>query len=164
MSEKNIELVQAPEPYHLILSHSLYKAIKFNQAYSNEKPKVSKEEAKEFEKFKKLFREFMGKINENDPSAFTLLSSIMGMWGYNRKYCGMCGRPIIGKPGHIQNRMVCQTCDDSYKIAEELYKREDFEEAQAYNRNATGYMPKNRSSKPVAPKGGTGEVDPRRKK
>ena len=76
----------------------------------------------------------MNKVNEEDPSAFTILSNIMAMWGYTRKYCGMCGRPIIGKPGHIQNRMVCQTCDDSYKITDELYKRED-SDAVAPNKN-----------------------------
>lgn len=127
MSEdkEKLELVKTPEPYHLILSPSLYKSIKYNQTHHGDKAKISKYEAEEFEKFKRLFKEFVSKMNSQDPSAFAVLSVLMGMWGYNRKYCGMCGKPIIGKPGHIQNRMVCKTCDDSFKIAEELYKREE---------------------------------------
>jgi len=122
-------MVPAPEPYHLIIPQSLYKAIKYNQTHHShgDNEKILKEEVYEFEKFKKLFKEFMNKLNFQNPEAFSILSTIMGMWGYSRKYCGMCGRPIIGKPGHIQNRMVCSTCDDSYRITEELHKREDSE-------------------------------------
>lgn len=121
-------MMPMPEPYHLIVPQSLYKAIKYNQAHHQvHKGEITNEEATEFKKFKNLFKDFMNKLNSQDPSAFSTLSAIMGMWGYSRKYCGMCGRPIIGKPGHIQNRMVCPTCDDSYRIAEELHKREDGE-------------------------------------
>jgi hypothetical protein len=121
-------MMPVPEPYHLIIPQSLYKSIKYNQAHHHQaKGEITNEEATEFKKFKDLFKNFMNKLNAQDPSAFSTLSAIMGMWGYSRKYCGMCGRPIIGKPGHIQNRMVCPTCDDSYKIAEELHKREDSE-------------------------------------
>jgi len=125
MKDNKPEMVDAPEPYHLIIPQSLYKAIKYNQSHHNEQNKVTKEERKEFDEFKKLFKDFMKKLNSQDPSAFSILSAIMGMWGYSRKYCGMCGRPIIGRPGHIQNRMVCPTCEDSYKITEELHKKED---------------------------------------
>lgn len=119
------EMVSVPEPYHLIIPHSLYKAIKYNQAHSTDQKKITKEEEREFMKFKDTFKEFMKRLNAGDPSSFSILSNIMGMWGYSRKYCGMCGRPIIGKPGHIQNRMVCPTCDDSFRITEELNKKDD---------------------------------------
>lgn len=125
MSEQKPDLVKTPEPYHLIIPQSLYQAIKYNQTHNNDRDKITAEEAKEFEKFKVLFKDFINKLNTQNPSAFSLLSAIMGMWGYSRKYCGMCGRPIIGKPGHIQNRMVCITCDDSYRITEELHKKDD---------------------------------------
>lgn len=120
-------LVPTPEPYHLIISQSLYKAIKYNQAqHQVKKPKeILSEEAEEFDKFRKLFKDFMNKLNAQDHTAFSVLSTIMGMWGYSRKFCGMCGRPIIGKPGYIQNRMVCSTCSDSYKIAESIHKHQD---------------------------------------
>jgi len=129
MPDNKPDMVLTPEPYHLIIPQSLYKAIKYNQAHHShaDNEKIVREEAHEFETFKKFFKEFMNRLNSQDPSAFSVLSTIMGMWGYTRKYCGMCGRPIIGKPGHIQNRMVCSTCNDSYRIAEELHKRDDGE-------------------------------------
>lgn len=125
MQEDNT--VPTPEPYHLIVSQSLYKAIKYNQAHpqSKQPATINKEDAEEFDKFKILFKEFMDKLNAQESSSFSILSTIMGMWGYSRKYCGMCGRPIIGKPGHIQNRMSCSTCADSYKIADSIYKQQD---------------------------------------
>ncbi len=127
MSDKKTELVDAPEPYHLIIPQSLYKAIRFNQGSSKNDDKITLEDAKEFDNFKTLFKAFISKLNRQDPSAFSILPNIMGMWGYSRKYCGVCGRPIIGKPEHIQNRMVCSTCGDSYKITEELFKHEKTE-------------------------------------
>lgn len=127
MNENKPEMVDAPEPYHLIIPQSLYKAIKFNQGSAKSDEQIAPEDANEFDNFKKLFKEFTHKLNKQDPSAFSLLSSIMGMWGYSRKYCGMCGRPIIGKPEHIQNRMCCNTCGDSYKITEELLRQEKTE-------------------------------------
>lgn len=120
------EMVPVPDPYHLIISQSLYKAIKFNQAHQNKTVKeIHKEDAAEFKKFKILFKDFINRLNAQDPTAFSVLSTVMGMWGYSRKFCGMCGRPIIGKAGYIQNRMVCGTCSDSYKIAESIHKHQD---------------------------------------
>ena len=134
MPDNKPEMVKAPEPYHLIISQSLFKAIKYNQPQVKEKEKITKEEEKEFYKFKNMFKDFMTRLNSSDPSAFSILSAIMGLWGYSRKYCGMCGRPIIGKPGHIQNRMVCPTCEDSYRIADELHKKEDIPPEQTVKR------------------------------
>lgn len=125
MPDNKPEMVKTPEPYHLIIPQSLFKAIKYNQAQIKDRDKITKEEEKEYYKFKNMFKDFMARLNAGDPSAFSILSAIMGMWGYTRKYCGMCGKPIIGKPGHIQNRMVCATCDESYRIAEEIHKKED---------------------------------------
>lgn len=102
----------------------LYVSIKYNQSLRPDVSLLSKEDIKEYEKFKQLFSLFLEKLKKHDQSAFTFLSSIMSMWGYTRKYCGMCGKPIIGKYEHIQNRIVCDDCHNSYKITEELYKRD----------------------------------------
>jgi hypothetical protein len=118
------QVVATPEPFHLIVSHALYQAIKSNQGLKSDGDKVNKETAEEFEKFKVLFKSFLDKLNKNDESAYAILSNIMSMWGYSRKYCGMCGKPIVGRPGHIENRMVCPRCFDAFRIAEELYKRD----------------------------------------
>jgi len=127
MDKNKDDMIEAPEPYHLIIPQSLYKAIKFNQGSAKGDELITKEDYDEFMQFKDLFKSFISKLNFHDPSAFSDLSGIMGMWGYSRKYCGMCGRPIIGKPEHIQNRMVCNTCGDSYKITEELLKQDKFD-------------------------------------
>jgi hypothetical protein len=130
MAEDKLHKVSVPEPYHLILSLPLFQSIKNNQGLRPSPDEVTEEEAKEFEKFKKLFKEFMDRMNRHDSSAFSILSTIMGLWGYSRKYCGMCGRPIIGKPGHIENRMVCAGCNESYKITQRLLKDENLEEVK----------------------------------
>ena len=119
-----LKQVDAPEPFHLIMPHELYYAIKNNSYYAGNS-KVDRQTAEEFEKFKKLFKAFLEQLNRQDPSAFSILSTIMTMWGYSRKYCGMCGKPIIGRPGHIENRMVCSQCNASYRITEKLYQKDE---------------------------------------
>lgn len=114
-----------PEPFQVIISPLLFQAIKYNQTLRPSEKYLSDEDLKEFEQFKAMFKDFLSKLNKHDQSSFTTLSSVMSMWGYTRKYCGMCGRPVIGKGQHIQNRIVCDACGNSYKIAEELYRRED---------------------------------------
>ena len=112
------------EPFNIIFSTALYNAIKYNQGLKPDDSYISKEDIEEFEKFKTMFKEFLSKLNKHDQSAFTVLSNIMSLWGYSRKYCGMCGRPVIGRGGYILGRLVCESCHGSYKITEELYNRE----------------------------------------
>ena len=115
---------ESPDPFHLIIPHELFLAIKNNQNHTSGQ-KVDIATAQEFEKFKKLFKTFLDLLNRQDPGAFSVLSSIMSMWGYSRKYCGMCGKPIIGRPGHIENRMVCGQCNASFRITERLYHKDE---------------------------------------
>ena len=103
----------------------LYYAVKYNQFPPENEEDISEKDVKEFEKYQNLWEEFQKKINKHDQSCFSLLSSIMGMWGYSRRYCGMCGKPIIGKTEHISNRMVCNACYEGFKITEQLLKREE---------------------------------------
>lgn len=103
----------------------LYYAVKYNQFPPENENDISKEDVKELKKYQNLWEEFQKKIDGHDQSCFSLLSSIMGMWGYSRRYCGMCGKPIIGKAEHISNRMVCNICYDGFKITEQLLKREE---------------------------------------
>jgi hypothetical protein len=123
--------VNIPEPLHLIISPELYKAIKNNQGLMPDSDKMERIDAEEFEKFKGLFKNFLDLLNKHQDNAFSILSTIMGMWGYGRKYCGMCGKPIIGKPGHIENRMVCGRCFESFRIADALYQKDSPSEAFA---------------------------------
>jgi len=120
MSEEN----KVPEPFNVIFSPSLYYKIKYNHVTKIEDESIPKNELDEFERFKTLFKDFLNKVNKQDLSASSTLSSLMTMWGYSRKYCGMCGIPIIGKPEYIGNRVVCKGCHESYRITEELHKRE----------------------------------------
>jgi hypothetical protein len=122
------------EPLHLIISLPLYKAIKYNQGLQPDNATISEADIKEFDKFKFLFRELLTKLNSHDSTAFTVLSGIMNMWGYSRKYCGMCGKPIIGKPGHIENRLVCGSCNESYRITEALFHKRPEEEIDSGRR------------------------------
>lgn len=127
------------EPFNVIFSPRLYQTIKHNSFLSQiyEKEGMTDEELNEYENFKTLFRDFLKKLNQNDPSAFSILSNIMNMWGYSRKYCGMCGKPIIGPSGHIQNRLTCSTCFHSFKITEKLFKMEERQTKPTNQENAT---------------------------
>lgn len=117
--------IPAPEPFHLIISHELYAAIRNNQGLASSSDNlIDKDFAKEFEQFKTSFKSFLDLLNKKDETAFSVLSNIMAMWGYGRRYCGQCGKPIIGKSGHIENRLVCNSCNESYRITIELYKRD----------------------------------------
>lgn len=114
-----------PEPFNVIFSPSLYYKVKYNHVTKIEDEQIPERELDEFERFKVLFKDFLNKVNKQDLSASSTLSALMTMWGYSRKYCGMCGIPIIGKPEYIGNRVVCKGCHESYRITEELHKRED---------------------------------------
>lgn len=138
--------VDIPEPFNVIFSPALYHKIKHNQATAIRDEDVPQEELEEFKKFRELFKEFLNKLNKQDHSSLSILSALMSMWGYTRKYCGMCGRPIIGKPGHIQNRLVCYTCYDSYKITEELFKRVDKKEEENKGKDHTDHKKSDNSS------------------
>ena len=99
-----------------------YTAVKYNKGLLKY---ISKHDEQEFVKFKRLFKQFINKLEVDNHSAFSDMSALMSMWGYSRKYCGMCGRPIIGKINRIQNRrIVCNTCFKSYKITETLHQQE----------------------------------------
>lgn len=111
--------------FNIKMSPRLYYAVKYNQFPPAKEEEIPEEDVKEFEKYKSLWEEFDRKINRHDQSCFSLLSSIMGMWGYSRRYCGMCGKPIIGKAEHISNRMVCGICHDGFKITEQLLEKEE---------------------------------------
>lgn len=130
------ERKKSSEPFHIILSPALYFAIKYNQAIKRDESLLSEDEVREYEKFKETFKIFLNGVNKQDHSSLSLLSAIMNMWGYNRKYCGLCGKPIIGDGKSIQNRLTCRSCFDSYKITEELYRREAHEEKKKHSDSA----------------------------
>jgi hypothetical protein len=127
------------DPFNVIFSAPLYASIKYNQAVKIDESKLPDIDKKEFEKFKVLFKQFLEKLNNQDQSAFTILSTLMSMWGYTRKYCGMCGRPIVGDAKYVQKRLTCLSCHDSYEIANELYKRESGEAKERSNDDNESY-------------------------
>ena len=104
------------------IDENLYAAIRYNRPVEKI-PEVAKKEYKEFEK---IFKQFLSKLDSGDPRVFSLLSTLMSMLGYSRKYCGYCGMPVIGKIHRIQNStIVCKTCYLSYKITEKLYESDE---------------------------------------
>jgi hypothetical protein len=146
-----------PEPFDVIFSPLLYHSIKYNQDLKPDESYISDEELKEFEKFKSLFKDFLARLNKHDQAAFSVLSTMMQMWGYSRKYRGMCGRPIINNPGKVEGRFVCEGCKGSYEIAEKLYETIDKDEKTTNLRNlnegSTRHAPKENTPRPnIKPK------------
>jgi hypothetical protein len=112
-----------PEPLHIIMSPALFYSIKSNQGLIPEE-NLSDVSLEEFEKFKELWKDVVNKLNKHDDGAFGSLSKLFSMWGYNRRYCSMTGKPIIGKPRYIEGRMVSEEYFQSYQITERLHKRD----------------------------------------
>jgi len=120
------EKIKIPDPFKIDMDFTLFAAIKYNRSLKDYKHEY---DTREFTNFKRLFKEFLKKLNENNPTAFSDLSTLMSMWGYHRKYCGMCGRPVIGKVYRMQGgKIVCVTCYGSYKITEKLFEKDADEE------------------------------------
>jgi len=111
-----------PDLFDIKMDFSLFTAIKYNRSLKEYKHEY---DTKEFVNFKRLFKSFVEKLENQDPSAFSDLSALMSMWGYHRKYCGMCGRPVIGKIYRLQGgKIVCQTCHGSFRITEKLFEKD----------------------------------------
>lgn len=130
MAKENKE-INPSDPFDIRMDFSLFASIKYNKAMRR---CFNEYDKKEFDNFKTLFKRFLHKVKENDPTASSDLSSIMSMWGYHRKYCGMCGRPVIGKLYRIQGRkIVCHTCNESYKITDKLSEKDVSEDLPVEN-------------------------------
>jgi hypothetical protein len=125
--------------FKIEMSPKLYYSIRNNQFLQKEDLVFSESDTKEYERFKKTWEEFENKLNNQDPIAFSILSNLMNFWGYNRRYCGMCGRPIIGRPEHIQNRIVCCNCYKSYEITENLLKQDNIIKDKLQQRDNKGH-------------------------
>lgn len=131
MQEKNDKpKVVASKPLSINLNVNLFHAIKYNQGLIDESH-ISESDIIEFNKFTTHLNGFFDKLESHDQGAFSLLSSLMSTWGYSRKYCGMCGRPVIGEFKSVQNRITCKMCYASYKITEALLKRDSYPSEQA---------------------------------
>ena len=78
-----------------------------------------------------LYKEFNNKVkalnealSENNNGASFLLGSLMSMFGFNRHYCAISGRPIIGKYYKIGGKIVSKESYESYEIIQQLKKVE----------------------------------------
>ena len=125
--KKEDKKIKQPDPFDIKMDYSLFASIKYNRAI---KECANEYDKKDFETFKSLFKKFLKELHQNNNmDAFSDLSAIMSMWGYHRKYCGMCGRPVIGKIYRLQGgKIVCGTCNASYKITDMLLEKENNQE------------------------------------
>ncbi len=80
----------------------------------------------------RLYNEFVSKMkllvsqfDNNDNAAKATMSSLFTMFGFNRHYCSMTGQPIIGKYFKIGGKIVSKEAYDSYKIIQEIEKKEE---------------------------------------
>ena len=123
--------IKVPGPFKIEMDFTLFSSIKYNRDL---KDQMHEYDIKEFASFKKLLLEFSNKLKEGNPTAFSDLSALMSMWGYHRKYCGMCGRPVIGKIYRLQGgKIVCSTCHASYKITDKLFEKDVNDEINKEN-------------------------------
>ena len=91
------------------------------------------QEVKELSEYDKaLYKEFISKwktfaqlLEKNDNKASGVLGSIASLFGFNRRYCSICGSPIMSRYSKIQGKISCPSCYDSYKIIQLLEKKQE---------------------------------------
>lgn len=101
----------------------LFVFLKYNQTVENVESLPQSEE--------EMYREFCNKWKDllqnldNGLSASSSLGSLLSMFGFKRHYCSTCGLPIIGKFSKIGNRVTCDPCYQSFKIIQEMEKKNE---------------------------------------
>lgn len=129
----------------------LFVFLKYNQTVENVESLPQSEE--------EMYREFCNKWNDllrnmdNGLSASSSLGSLLSMFGFKRHYCSTCGLPIIGKFSKIGNRVTCDPCFQSFKIIQEMEKRNEAKETIEHIRGKKPATSKRaKESAPSAPK------------
>lgn len=104
----------------------LFVFLKYNQTVESVESLPQSEE--------EMYNEFCNKWNDllqnldSGLSAASSLGSLFSMFGFKRHYCSTCGLPIIGKFSKIGNRVTCDPCFQSFKIIQEMEKKNEARE------------------------------------
>lgn len=104
-------------------SRELFIFLKYNQLPPNEIKKLHEHEEDIYKEFLKKISKFNTAFKEGDGSASEILGSTLSMFGFNRHYCSISGKPIIGKYQKIGGKIVSQESYESYKIIQQMEKK-----------------------------------------
>ena len=75
---------------------------------------------KDYNEFNNLLTSFIQAMENNNPNASEFLGALMTFLGFSRKYCSLCGKPIIGKYYKLNNRITCNNCYAAYSVIKQI--------------------------------------------
>lgn len=109
--------------------------LKYNKIPSGVVEELSKNDEELYKEFVNKFQLFNKQISDDNDSAIVTSSSLFSMFGFNRHYCSMTGKPILGKYYKISGKIVSKEAYDSYKIIQEMENKGDIEASQLQNKS-----------------------------
>lgn len=107
----------------------LFVFLKYNQMVDSVES-LPQSEVEMYQEFCNQWNSFIHDFENGDTSAASALGSLLSIFGFKRHYCSTCGLPIIGKFSKIGNRVTCDSCYQSFKIIQEMEKRDEIKSPQ----------------------------------
>lgn len=103
------------------LTKEFFIFLKYNKILDKE-PELLESDRIIFEDFVAKFKKFSEDFKNGSEDAIVDFMSLTTMFGFNRHYCSMTGKPIIGKYFKIGKKIVSREAYESYKIIREMEK------------------------------------------
>ena len=88
--------------------------LKYNQI--SDKVILSKTDEALYNEFSRKVSFLIKALSNSDNSSSSIFGSLASMFGFNRHYCSISGKPIIGKFYKIGGKIVSKEAYESYKI------------------------------------------------
>ena len=105
--------------------------LKYNKILEKEPGELVEFDKIIFDDFVARFKNFVKNFEGNDEAAVMDFMALVTMFGFNRHYCSMTGKPIIGKYFKIGSKIVSKEAYESYKIIREMEGKRDLQEEQS---------------------------------
>jgi hypothetical protein len=100
----------------------LFIFLKYNKFPTGDSVELLEPDKVIFEDFVVRFKNFLKNFEDGDEDAILDFMSLTTMFGFNRHYCSMTGKPIIGKYFKIGKKIVSKEAYESYRIIREMEK------------------------------------------
>jgi hypothetical protein len=105
-----------------LLSRNVFYFLKYNTIQQVEK--LSEIDEQLYQQFILKVQLLQEQLESNNDKASATLSSLCTIFGFSRHFCEITGKPIIGKYYRLNGKTVSKDAFDSYKIFNEIEKKE----------------------------------------
>ena len=114
--------------------------LKYNKILEKEPVELVEFDKIIFDDFVTRFKNFVKNFEGNDEAAIMDFMALVTMFGFNRHYCSMTGKPIIGKYFKIGSKIVSKEAYESYKIIREMEGRREQEEEKDQTKTKKSFI------------------------